>query len=1039
MPENSLNRITTLSASQIFAGGGEMGEQMGALDWSSTPVGHPETWPSSLATLVATGLRSRFPIVLWWSRQHYTTFYNDAYIPVLGKTKHPGWLGRSGKECWQEIWSTIGPMLEGVFETGQPTWSEDLLLVLDRNLPREEGYFTFSYSAIPGAAGSVDGIFCAVAETTERVLSERRLRLLRDLSSRASEARSAEEACDLAAQLLGHNTADLPFALIYLLDHQRMVAQLVALSGVARGSAAAVPTIPLTQPPAPGIWPLAEAARQEQPTTVSLTEADFGVLPGGPWPESPGTALVLPLIAPSQHQVTGFLVAGVNPRRPLDEAYQDFFTLVAGHVATAVANARAYEEERRRAEALAALDYAKTAFFSNVSHEFRTPLTLMLGPLEDLLADNTLPPAAHAPLALIQRNGLRLLKLVNTLLDFSRIEAGRAQAVYVPTDLAALTSDLASVFRSLIEQAGLRLSIECPPLAEPVYVDREMWEKIVLNLLSNAFKFTFAGEIAVLLRQGEDQVELVVRDTGTGIPPEEVPRLFERFHRVQGVRSRTYEGSGIGLALVQELVHLHGGTIRVESQVDVGTSFSICLPLGTAHLAPERIQTSRPLASTALGTAPFVEEARRWLQDGTAGPAGEDWLRPDALQREGSLASVEASSTPAARILLADDNADLREYLTRLLSEHYEVLAVADGAAALAAAQAQPPDLVLSDVMMPHLDGFGLLSALHADPNLQTIPVILLSARAGEEATIEGLTAGANDYLVKPFSAREVLARIATHLEIARLRQQVAARALALDSANQEMSISLSLVGHELRTPLTSIRGQAQLLQRRLRQLAVPPIDSERSRAGDIGVCTPLEEGLERIEAQTRRMDRLVEDLLEATRVQTKSLDLRQEPYELGSLVEEAVAEQQRAWPERRLHLQMTTSDAVWVEIDGERIRQVLTNYLTNALKYAPPTRPVEIVLRQTGPLARVEVCDEGPGIPLQEQPRIWERFHRVPGMEAQSGSGGGLGLGLYLCKALIEGQGGQVGVESIPGQGSTFWFTLPLRAQHRDLAEVSY
>ncbi|HEX6777252.1 MAG TPA: ATP-binding protein, partial [Ktedonobacterales bacterium] len=784
---------SVLSTDRLFADGGEMGERMRAMDWASTPVGPVETWPQSLKTLASTGLRSRFPIVMWWKQQHYTTFYNDAYIPVLGKTKHPGWLGRSGKECWQEIWPTIGPMLEGVFSTGQPTWSEDLLLVLDRNLPREEGYFTFSYSAIPGETGGVDGIFCAVAETTERVLSERRLRTLRDLSSRASEARSAEEACEIAAELLAQNTADIPFALLYLLDRDRTVAHLAACSSIAPGSQAAVPTIPLASPAQANLWPLAMAAHQTKPLLVNLSEEDFGALPGGPWPESPDSALILPVLEPGQHQVTGFLVVGVNPRRMLDTAYQDFFQLVAGHVATAVANARAYEEERRRAEALAELDRAKTAFFSNVSHEFRTPLTLMLGPLEDLLAGNSLAPRIHEQLALMQRNGLRLLKLVNTLLDFSRIEAGRAQAVYAPTDLAALTADLASVFRSLIEKAGLRLLIDCPPLAEPAYVDREMWEKIVLNLLSNAFKFTFAGEIAISLRQMGRQVELTVRDTGVGIAPDEIPRLFERFHRVQGARSRTHEGSGIGLALVQELAQLHGGTISVESQPGVGTTFTIAIPLGTAHLPADRIQASRTLASTALGAAPFVEEAQRWL------PA--DLLDGDPIQEW--LAQESPSSPPfrlkelqghPARILLADDNADLRDYLRRLLGERYEVEAVGDGAAARRAARSRPPDLVLADVMMPELDGFGLLRELRADPRTRAVPVILLSARAGEEATIEGLAAGADDYLVKPFSAREMLARVESCLQMTQLRQEADTHASKLEAVFEAMTDGIDIV-----------------------------------------------------------------------------------------------------------------------------------------------------------------------------------------------------------------------------------------------------
>lgn len=425
-------------------------------------------------------------------------------------------------------------------------------------------------------------------------------------------------------------------------------------------------------------------------------------------------------------------------------------------------------------EALSELDRAKTAFFSNVSHEFRTPLTLMLSPLEELsnTLDGQLQPDQREQLQLIQRNGLRLQKLVNTLLDFSRIEAGRVQASYEPTDLAVYTAELASVFRSLIERAGMSLNIDCPTLPELVYVDREMWEKIVLNLISNAFKFTFAGSITVRLQSVDGSVELSVADTGMGIPEAELPRLFERFHRVSGTRSRTYEGSGIGLALVQELVKLHGGTIRVTSQVDHGTTFTIALPFGSAHLPQERIEATRTLTSTALGASPYVTEASRWLPNATI-------ERSEALTSEVSIAASTRSkqpSMPTARILLADDNADMRDYLKRLLSQYWDVETVSDGLEALESITQPLPDLVLSDVMMPRLDGFGLLRHLRTHPRTQEIPMILLSARAGEESQIEGLAAGADDYLIKPFSARELLARVEATLKLARLRQEATER-----------------------------------------------------------------------------------------------------------------------------------------------------------------------------------------------------------------------------------------------------------------------
>ncbi|HVQ17323.1 MAG TPA: ATP-binding protein, partial [Vicinamibacterales bacterium] len=464
-------------------------------------------------------------------------------------------------------------------------------------------------------------------------------------------------------------------------------------------------------------------------------------------------------------------VVGLNPQRPFDDQYRAFLELVASQIGTALGNARAYEEERKRAEALAEIDRAKTAFFSNVSHEFRTPLTLILGPLEDLLrTDTSRSPADRERIELVHRNSLRLLKLVNTLLDFSRIEAGRVQAVFQPTNLAALTADLSSAFRSAIERAGMQLVVDCPPLREPVFVDRDMWEKIVLNLLSNAFKYTLQGAVTVSLRQLGDAIVLAVTDTGVGIPEMEQQHVFERFHRVEGIQGRTHEGTGIGLALVQELAKLHGGSVAVLSQPGAGSTFSVTIPAGMAHLRADRIVAAGPLAPTTLGANPYVEEALRWLPHDVGEP------RPPMDVIAETVAPVPAftarNHAGRAHILLADDNADLRDYLYRLLSVQYDVTAVSEGLAALAAARRRRPDLILADVMMPLLDGFGLVRELRSDAGLSGVPVVLLSARAGEEARVEGWGSGADDYIVKPFSARELLARIESHLSLTRVRRE---------------------------------------------------------------------------------------------------------------------------------------------------------------------------------------------------------------------------------------------------------------------------
>jgi signal transduction histidine kinase/DNA-binding response OmpR family regulator len=755
----------------FLAGGGEMGERIRAFDWSKTPLGPVAGWPQSLKVAVRIMLTSRQPFWIGWGKE-LTKLYNDPYKAIIDG-KHPQALGQPASVVWREIWDKIGPMLSTAMSGDEGTYVEAHLLIMERNGYPEETYYTYSYSPIPDDLGGAGGIICANTDDTQRVIGERQVALLRELASGTAHARTWQEACAQSARVLGTDPRDLPFAMIYVAAPDGRSVSLAGVSGIERGHAAAPETVPLD---GPSTWPFAEVLRAHEARLVPDLGVTFGGdLPTGAWHQRPSNAAVLPIPATGDTGRAGVLVVGLNPFRLFDDGYQGFLGLVTGQIAASIANAQAYEEEKKRAEALAELDRAKTAFFSNVSHEFRTPLTLMLGPIEDLLAKShtDLPPAAAGQLEVVNRNGLRLLRLVNTLLDFSRIEAGRVRAVYEPTDLATYTADLASVFRAAVERAGLKLTVDCPPLREPVYVDREMWEKIVLNLLSNAFKFTFAGEIAVALRQDGNSAELRVRDTGTGIPAAEMPRLFERFHRVQNSRGRTHEGTGIGLALVQELVKLHGGSVAAESVFGKGTTFTVTVPLGKAHLPPDQIGGSRTLASAATGASPFVEEALRWLPDDGETRSDESEELPSRYEPlpvpHPQPGPKDVDDRP--RVLVADDNADMRQYVVRLLAERYQVEAVPDGEAALAVARERTPDLILTDVMMPRLDGLELLRALRADARTSGVPVIMLSARAGEESRIEGMEAGADDYLIKPFSARELLARVSAHLQMAQVRR----------------------------------------------------------------------------------------------------------------------------------------------------------------------------------------------------------------------------------------------------------------------------
>ncbi|WP_185949755.1 SpoIIE family protein phosphatase [Microbispora sp. KK1-11] len=739
----------------LFPGDSEMARRMRGYPWSETSMGDPATWPTSLRTASRICLTSRFPMIVWWGEE-LRFLYNDAYLPLLG-SKHPA-LAKPGDEVWTEIWHTIGPMLKSVMSSGEATWSEDLLLPMKRHGYWEETYWTYSYSPLHDDDGTVRGVFTAVSDTTERVIGERRLAVLQDLGAQAGRARTVAEACELVAEVLERSGADVPFSAIYL---RRPGTDEPALTATSPRGATVSPL-----PGGPGDWPVERVLRTEAPVVVNDVVERFGALPSGGWQTPPTQAMVLPLAGETGGQTVGVMVLAAGAGRTLDEAYESFLALVARQTAALVNAAVAYQLQQRRAEELAELDRAKTAFFSNISHEFRTPLTLIMGPVQELrttLADAGEPvhkDRLREDLDVVHRNGLRLGKLVNTLLDFSRIEAGRMQARYEPVDLAAVTAELAGVFRSAIDRAGLAFDVDCPPLDEPVYVDRGMWEKVVLNLLSNALKFTFDGSVRVALRAEDGHAVVTVADTGIGIPRHELPRLFERFHRIESAKSRSNEGSGIGLALVKELVGLHGGTIIAESAEGAGTTFTIRLPFGSAHLPSDGIVPAGPGDVVSATADPFVEEALRWL------PTGEE----TAAEEAPSPSAGPQGDGPPPRVLIADDNADMRDYLTRLLRPSYQVTVVTDGQAALEAARADAPDLVVSDVMMPRLDGLQLVAALRGDPRTAGVPVLLLSARAGQEASIEGLEAGADDYLVKPFSAAELLARVRANVQLARIR-----------------------------------------------------------------------------------------------------------------------------------------------------------------------------------------------------------------------------------------------------------------------------
>jgi signal transduction histidine kinase len=1111
------------AAADFLAGGGESGARMRAVDWSRTALGEPQDWPRSLKTIVRMMLDSRYAMWMLWGPE-LTFFCNDAYLPTVGIRRD--WvMGARSDKVWAEIWTDIGPRIDQVLTRGESTWDEALLLFLERSGFPEETYHTFSYSPVYDDDNRIAGMLCVVTEVTERVQAERGLALLRDLSTRTSGG-SVQESLDRLMAVLEADPLDVPFAALYLNDEKRGVATRVAMFGNVPG-----PFMPVEADlrDAQGVAQQLALVAQGAASAVVDLAAHGPMVSSSLWPDAVTRAVITP-VQGAQSAAAGLLLMGVSPRRKLDASYRRFFELVAGQFATVLADAQAYEAERARAESLAALDRAKTQFFSNISHEFRTPLTLMLGPIEEALADSDTTPLLRQRLELAHRNAQRLLRLVNSLLDFSRIEAGRVQAAYEATDLATLTHNLASTFRSAIERAGLRFTVETPPLPQPVHVDRQMWEKIVLNLLSNAYKFTLQGGIGVRVGSDARGAVLEVSDTGVGVPEEALPRLFERFFRVEDSAGRTHEGSGIGLALVQELVQLHGGSISVSSRLGTGTIFCVTIPFGHAHLPAERLRAPRALPGVAVSN-PYVQESLGWDHDKPAPATVTDALRVDR----------RFEATFGARVLLADDNADMRGYFGTLLSPDYQLETAADGEAALQAARRSRPEVIISDVMMPRLDGFGLIKALRADAALRDIPVILVSARAGEESRIEGLDAGADDYLVKPFSARELLARVGAIIERTRLHARVLdeqrrARAaaqlrseqfqtlvdeapmgvflvdselrirevnptarpgfgvpdpigvdfrdivrthwgsdyaeeliaafertlqtgvpvympervekradrqtieayewrisriplpeggygvvsyfrdisaqvrarVALETADRQKDEFLAMLAHELRNPLAPIRMASELLKRTSHP------DDRAQTAIDI------------VKRQVNHLTRLVDDLLDISRITRARIDLRREDVALADIIAQALETVEPMLRDKQHSVTTTTGmETLIVNGDPARLVQCVANLLTNATKYTDERGQIQIEARAEGDAAVISVRDNGTGIAPDLLPHIFDLF--VQSKRTLDRAQGGLGIGLSVVKRLIEMHGGTVSASSAGvGQGATFTIRLP-------------
>ena len=696
--------------------------------------------------------------------------------------------------------------------------------------------------------------------------------------------------------------------------------------------------------------------------------------------------------------------------------FNNLYFLVLTSIIAVAANVMRYNQAHREWEAKTALsrtsaelqtsieriqelDRLKNQFFTNISHELRTPLALITAPIEEMLSRSGLPDIHRNALQVVLRNGLRLHRLIDGLLDLARLEAGQLRLRVINLDVPQLVQSVVAAFQPAADSMGIKLELVVPegPAPGSLMGDSEKLEVVLTNLLGNALKFTDrGGSIHVALHYLSDAVEIEIRDSGLGIPESEQPYIFERFRRVESA-GRKQGGAGIGLALVKELVELHGGSVRVKSKSGEGATFTVRLQLGNEHLRDAMMDSpSHPPSgpqSESLRPA-SVQQALVHL-DGALDPRLEPAAKGNSSQAIPVLASGGGHSR--AHVLIAEDNVDLRKFLQELLAPYYSVTTACDGKAALDSIQERLPDLVLADVMMPQMSGIELCQQVKRDLRTRTLPVILLTARNGIDETIEGFSHGADDYLVKPFSPRELLMRVAVQLKLRRLTAQVAnaARLAAVGTL-------AAGVAHEIKNPLNAINTGAAALRKRDEMapaLQAEILDMMEECVGRIAEITtalteharPADgEGLSLFDVQ-KGLDttlRLLADRLRASSIQIVR-DFRTE----------------------RL-----------IVARPRQLNQVFLNLLDNAVRASPQSGRISLTLSETDrDSISLVVHDEGMGVPVENRERIFDPFFttRAPGE--------GTGLGLYLSRQIIEAHGGSLRVGSVHGRGAAFIIELPV------------
>lgn len=757
--------------------GGAVGLRVAETDWVGTALGAIEDWPTTLKVAASLCWGSTFPMMVLWGRDHLT-LYNDASAPSLGADRQPDSLGKPAPEVWKEAWAQVAPRVRRVLDGHGSQMALDERMLSDRAVAEEEHFVSSAYSPILDETAAVRGVFCVFMETTPQVLAERRWNVLASLASELAPLDSTLEAAQRAVAVLQVNQGDHPLVALFEADQPL--------------DAAPVQVALIEQGPTPGDW-LVAATNVAHEAAQACARVDHTAAPG----VHPGVAALhaYPIVEADSDRPSLVLVVGHSRHRPWDIALSNYLGLCVAQLSAVLTGLRQLTSERQRSEGLVELDVAKSAFLANVSHELRTPLTLIAAPLHDALMNPAIQDeAVRHSLHVAASNVARLTRMVDAILDFSRMEAGRIRPSLSEMDVAGFTRSLAASFEPTIQQAGLTFAVDVPDLPRTALLDHAMYERMVLNLLANAVKYTPEGSIRLTLLDRGDRFVLSVSDTGIGISLADQRRVFSRFEQLSpqpGARSS--EGAGIGLAMVRELAALLEGSVRVRSRPGSGSLFILELPY-LPELEGES-QEEGPRSVTPRDAASFLSEMSSWRGIG-------DQTLPADLE--------EDDPAPAhPRLLIVEDSPEMQRYLADVLSDQYLIELAGDGRTAMERIRRRRPDAVLSDVMMPVLDGIGLIREIRQDPELATLPVLLLSARAGGDAAASGLDVGADDYITKPFSVAELRSRLAATISLAQARSSDAAWRRAVVASLQEALLIADPDGlvRELNEEFTALLG----------------------------------------------------------------------------------------------------------------------------------------------------------------------------------------------------------------------------------------